>query len=57
MEFTEAAPLRAWLANNFGLNSFFNGDARSLRADVPHTAVHVRFCRSMMSSLRRGRRR
>lgn len=54
MTFTAAAPLRAWLANNLGLNPFFNGDTRSPtlapRADVPgsHTggacmcALHLR---------------
>ena len=49
MEFKKATPLRAWLANSLDLNPFFNGDARSLRTGG--------FCRSTMSSLRRGRRR
>ena len=34
VEFKKAAPLRAWLSNNLDLNSFFNGDARSLCTDA-----------------------
>ena len=46
VKFTAAAPLRAWLANNLGLNPFFNGDTRSVRMPPAHTpavaCVYVR---------------
>ena len=38
--FTAAAPLRAWLANNLGLNPFFNGDTRSPRMRMSPRLTH-----------------
>ena len=40
MTFTAAAPLRAWLANNLGLNPFFNGDTRSPRVRMSPRLTH-----------------